>query len=346
MDELTAQFIGPAAEDFPTSPLYRALRPVVAAQPRMLGILAGRQPGQQAPYLFFAAVHHILLGGADHPLRAYFPSLVGDAARSPDTAGPALIEFCRRYEAELAEIVSTRLVQTNVVRRVIGLRHALALVAETYPTVHLVEVGASAGLHLGVDRYRYRLADRSYGPKAAAVTVDSLWRGDGPAPTLGPIPAITSRTGVDLRPIDATDTEQRRWLRALVWPENVGDAALLEAALADAAKNPPRIVAGDAIEVLPDLGRSLPSGEPCVVYHAATRMHVPAERRGAFDAAIDGLAERGPLVHVWQEPDPHAGDAFDGRPLLCMHTGREPTRPLVRMAGHGQWLDSPDTARS
>ena len=86
MDPMAAvaeQFVSAAAEDFPTSPLYQALKPIVARQPAILELLTHRRAGQQAPYLFFGAVPHLLLGGCQHPLREFFPSIVGDRCRRP-----------------------------------------------------------------------------------------------------------------------------------------------------------------------------------------------------------------------------------------------------------------------
>lgn len=80
--------------------------------------------------------------------------------------------------------------------------------------------------------------------------------------------------------------------------------------------------------------------EPRVVFHAATRMHVPADRRTAFDRAIDSVGDHGPLFHVWLEPDhvPHHGDVPD-RPALRLHgPAGGASQPLVQLAGHGQWL--------
>jgi len=345
MDERAAvaeEFVGARAEDFPTSPLYRALRPVVAEQPEILDMLGHRWAGQQAPYLFFGAVHYLVLGGAEHPLRDFFASVVKDAARSPEEAGPALIDFCDTYRPELNQLIRTRLVQTNSVRRAVGLRYALAVIAQSCnQPVHLVEVGASAGTLLHVDRYRFRIGARSFGPADAPVAIDSDWRGNGPVPDLSIIPAIASRTGVDLHPVDVTRPHERAWLRALVWPESFADAGLLDAALTSLAADPPRLIAGDGIDVCPDLGRQLPSGEPRVVFHAATRMHVPPDRRAAFDQAIDSMGEHGPLFHVWLEPGhvPHEGDTADDRRVLRFHgPGTGGTQPLVQIAGHGQWL--------
>lgn len=346
LEPLSAQFDGPLAERFPTSPLYNVLRHTVAAQPEILQMLIHRRPGQQAPYLFFGAVQYLLLRGVPHPLRTFYPSVVGPQSREPEQAGPALIDFCRTYRDELEQQIRTRLVQTNVVRRVIGLRIALAEVAKTAPgPIHLIEVGASAGVHLHVDRYRYLIGDRTYGQPGARVTVDSRWIGAHPPPDLDPVPPIATRVGIDLNPVPATDADQRRWLRALVWPENQADAHLLEAALTSLAADPPAIIAGDAIEVCPTLGRDLPRGEPRIVFHAATRMHVPAGRRAAFDEAIDSVGDGGPLFHAWHEPAtaPHDRYVADGRPVLVMHgPGRNQAEPLVQIDGHGQWVAALD----
>jgi len=60
---------------FVTSPLYRSLCRTVAQDRPLLELLAQRRAGQQASYLFFGAVHYLLLGGAQHPLGAYYPSV-------------------------------------------------------------------------------------------------------------------------------------------------------------------------------------------------------------------------------------------------------------------------------
>ncbi|MEE6262390.1 DUF2332 domain-containing protein [Plantactinospora sonchi] len=340
---LSAHF-AESPEVFETSPLYRALCPVVAEEPEILDLLVHRRQGQQPSYLLFGAVHYLLLSGVPHPLRRFYPSLMGASAADPADAGPALLDFCRRYQDPVTEVIRTRLVQTNVVRRVVGLRYALWVVGQHCPgPVHLVEVGASAGIHLHVDRYRYAIGEHRFGPADAPLTVDSRWRGDSPPPDLDEVPRIASRTGVDLHPVDVTDVRDRRWLRALVWPEDRDAATLLEAALDSVAADPPTVIAGDAVDVCPRLGRSLPAGEPRVVFHAATRMHVPAVRRAAFDRAIDSIGDDGPLYHVWQEPPsaPHHGLVVAREELAFHGPELEVAVPLLRADGHLRWLAPP-----
>jgi hypothetical protein len=88
-----------------------------------------------------------------------------------------------------------------------------------------------------------------------------LWRAAGVRPCAGctwPLPDLDVPPGwracwvsTSIRSTYATPT--RRWLEALVWPENHRQRALLSAALADAAADPPTVRAGDAIDLLPGI---------------------------------------------------------------------------------------------
>lgn len=322
---------------FTTSPLYRSICGTVARDRPTLELLLHRRTGQQPSYLLFGAVHYLMLDGAEHPLREFYPSLVDDAA-DPEGAGPVFVDFCRAHRAAMEGLIRTRLVQTNVVKRALGLMVALRAIGGDRP-VHLIEIGASAGIHLHFDRYRYRVGDRIFGRLDAPFTIESKWRGGSPPPDLRELPPIASRVGIDLNPVDPTDADQRLWLRALVWPEDRHKAELLEAALRTVAGDPPRILVGDAIDVCPAL--PLPPGEPRLVFHAATRMHVPENRRALFDQAIDALGEDGPLYHAWLEPAfaPHHRRPSARPEALTMHgPGDGSSAPLMLLDGHVDWM--------
>lgn len=345
IEALAWHFRSAATAVFGTSPLYQALCPVVAEDQQLLELLTRRRPGQQASFLLFGAVHNLLLDGADHRLRAYYPSVVPESepVRDPADAGPVFIDFCREFRAPLEDLIRTRLVQSNVVRRTIGLRYALWAVGQRCDgPVHLIEVGASAGLLMNVDRYRYLIGDREFGAPDAPVALDSRWRGTDPVPDLDEVPLIASRVGVDLHPIDLADGRERQWLRALMWPEQRTAAAILEAAIDQARKAPFTIITGDVVDVCPALIRDLPAGEPRVVFHAATRMHVPEERREAFDKAIDALGTTGPLFHVWLEPPNAQHHRFPvaEQGVMAMHgPGDDVATALARVDGHLHWIE-------
>lgn len=287
------------AGEFKSSPLYQALGTVVANDVALLRLAARAGAGQYPTFLFFAAVHYLLLAGADHELARFYPSIAGADALPPGEAGPALGSFCAAFEPEITALLETRLVQTNVVKRSLALRLGLAAIGRRVAApVHLIEIGASAGVHLRCDRYGYHLGGRHFGDLRSPVQISARWHGDRAVPDLDAVIPLASVTGIDLHPLDARADADRRWLEALIWPENRHEADLLHRALAVVAADPPPIRAGDAIAVCPALAADLPPGEPRVVFLAATRLHVPADRRDAFDAAIASLGRNAPLYWV------------------------------------------------
>ncbi len=329
--------------EFSTSPLYRALSRTVARTGQLLDLAARGRPGQYPTFLFFGAVHLLLLRGADHPLARYYPSLTGDRALPADEAGPALVSFGEKFAPELDAIISTRLVQTNHVQRALALRLGLSMIAPAVAgPVHLIEVGTSAGLNLRFGRYGYRLNGGTYGAVASPVQLTAEVHGGAPPPDLDVQPAIASVRGVDLSPIDVRDPDARAWLEALVWPENHHQRALLRQAMAEVAADPPTIWAGDAVDVLPRLAGELPPGQTRVVFHAATRLHVPRDRRDAFDAAIRSVSATGPMwwlsVEGAPKPDPRPQPARRGAALSL----RDPdgaAHLLAVVDGHLAWIE-------
>ncbi|MCO5991378.1 DUF2332 domain-containing protein [Actinoallomurus spadix] len=337
-DDDLARLFEASPSMFATSPLYGRLGAVVAADERLLAIAAEARPGQLPSNLLFAAVHYLLLRDPSHELAAWYRT--AGAAREPQgDPGPAFTDFCLTRRADLVALMHDRLVQTNVVKRATVLRLGLALVARlTDEPVTLIEVGCSAGLLLRFDEYRYDLGGRTWGSPASPVEIRTRWQGAAQAPDLGPLPVIADRVGVDLHPVDVTDPDERLWLRALIWPENRAQADLQDAALRVVAADPPRTVTGDAVEVLPRLVAEVPGDTPVVVFHAATRLHVAADRRPRFDDAIKAVGRTHRLFHLSLEAAPDLGPvAF----ALRLRHGDGPERLVAVADGHAEWITDP-----
>ncbi len=318
---------------FATSPLYGRLGPVVAADERLLAIAAQARSGQVASNMLLAAVHYLLLRDPGHELAAWYPSVGGGATGDP---GPAFTAFCLEHREEIIGLLRRRLVQTNVVKRSSALRLGMAEVASlTSEPVTLVEVGCSAGAHLRFDEYRYEIGGRTWGRAESPVVVRTRWRGEGPPPDLDRLPVIAGRYGIDLSPIDVADPDERLWLRALIWPENGVQAVIQEEALRVVAADPPPMIAGDAVEVLPEVVAGIPRGTPVVVFHAATRMHVPAGRREAFDAVIAGIARDYRLFHLSFEASRQVES-----PNFALELRHDDVavRTLAVGDGHAEWI--------
>ncbi|MGO9971751.1 MAG: DUF2332 domain-containing protein [Solirubrobacteraceae bacterium] len=324
---------------FADSPLYQVLCRAVVGNEALLDLAAHTRPGQQPANMLMAATHLIVLERPEHPFARFFPSVSGGQAEPPQQAGVEFAAFCAEHRDTIARVLRERLVQTNAPGRAVAIRLALTEVARrVVGPVTFLDVGSSAGIQLRFDRWAAQIAGRRFGPADAPLVLRCEWRAKHPPPDLDALPAIRARLGVDLAPVDATDPDQRRWLQALVWPEHRDRLAQLTTALSLVATDPPTIVAGDAIDLLPQLAADwLADDIPVVVFHAMVRMHVPADRRAAFDAAITALGDHRRLLHVSLERATSPSAANDA-PVLTLRDSRGPARDLALAHGHGHWI--------
>lgn len=93
------------------------------------------------------------------------------------------------------------------------------------------------------------------------------------------LPTVAYRTGIDLAPIEVRDEKAILWLRALIWPEHIDRAHLLEKAVELARLDPPTIITGDASILLPDVLSHVPTDSVLCVYHSYTLNQCPAPTR-------------------------------------------------------------------
>ena len=155
-----------------------------------------------------------------------------------------------RHAEFLRGFVRKHRVQTNEVQRSWVLL-PLFLHAVGSADVHVVELGASAGLNLVWDRWRYRYAAGEWGPDGAMLTLAGEERRTVPAALLAERPRIRSRLGIDLDPIDVCTDEGARLLRSFIWAGQDDRLARLDRAIEALRADPPAVVRGDAAEVLP-----------------------------------------------------------------------------------------------
>ena len=327
-------------EWFHGAPLYQALARMVAGDDALLDLAAATRPGQQPPNMLFGAVHLIVLRNPGLPFARFFASVRGDDAEPPAGAVAEFTAFCAEHRDEIAQTLRTRLVQTNVPGRGAALRLAMATIAgRSERPLSLIEVGPSAGIQLRFDRWAVHTAGARFGPPDAPLVLTPQWRAPDPPPDLDALPSITQRVGVDLHPVDASDPDERAWQEALVWPDHRDRFVALRTALDAVAADPPEIIQGDAIELLPRLAAErLGAGEPVVVFHALVRIHVPRERLTAFDAAIDALGAQRRLFHVSLEPAPWESERRDGV-VLRVSDSAGPDVEVAMVEGHGRWIE-------
>lgn len=322
------------------SPLYAELAYAVSESPELLALAAHTQPHQPPPNMLFGAVQYLLLQGVAHPLAAHYPIVSGRPRPMAPAAGD-FRDFCRTHAGEVVELLRTRRTQTNVVRRCTCLVPAFSVVSkETHGRpLHLVDLGASAGLNLNFDRYgvRYTRGGRDilrWGDAGAVVQLDAELRGDG-LPALEAHIAVGGRVGVDLDPIDALDPEALLWLRALIWPEHVERHQRLVDAAEELRAHPVKLREGDAVEALPHLLAEAPEDEALTVYTTMALYQFPRAARERLETALIAASRSRPVWRV----------ALEGVDVVKLTLTRyrdgsaAPTELLATASPHGWWLE-------
>jgi hypothetical protein len=320
------------------SPLYERLARYVATRSSLRRMLGAAPPRQRRATLFFAAVHDVVLEQGDR-----YP---------PD--GPTLEAFCSANLRAIMERIATRRTQTNEVARSAQLVPALAIVAALAgrpPSI--LEVGASAGLNLRFDdyRYTYRTADRAVdvGNGRALVHVEVAFEGDSRVIPAA-LPIVGERIGLDAHPVDVTDPGQRRWLRACVWAdENDRDRRLL-AAMEQARRDPPTVMRGDAVADIDRVAAQLPSEVPLVVAHQVLMGYLSNAARARFRRKVLRLGRRRRVYWLFAESPAAvqtlagvAAPPWDGHiqhTLVLMDLTSDPPQSTVLALAdpHGGWL--------
>lgn len=245
-----------ADETAATSPVWERLCRWIADTPQVHERL-GALPGEaRQPNRFLAAVRYL---------------------DGPTEPGPTFLAWFEQEWPQVEELVLTRTTQTNEPGRTAVTAQVLASLPQ--PVV-LLELGASAGLCLLPDRYA-----------AAGLLFPCEVSGRSPGDPADLV--VAGRLGVDRNPLDVTDQDTRRWLRALVWPGEEDREERLAAALDIAAEDPPEVRAADLTraphEVIADLLGELrhthPEATP-VVLHSAFLAYLDRPGREAVVAAI------------------------------------------------------------
>ena len=308
------------------SALYVQLCEVVANSEELLRII-NRVDNWPRQNVFFAAVHCLLMRGEGLELARFYPSLTDDPEPLDEVGGP-FEEFAVSHEAEIVDLGTTRYTQTNECRRCVALLPAIWMTGVS--RFHLVDLGASAGLNLLIDHYRYRWNGIGWGPDSP-VTLTTELRGAEPFPREI---EVLSRIGLDLNPIDPSDTEGRLWLEALVWPEHRERRQRLRAALEFASTVDIRFVAGSALETLGEILDRLPDREPAVVINSFTLNQFTRGARDDVDRIVDRYRKGRQIVRVAFE---HRARA-DRWPKISIDVG---SGEYVVGHGHphGEWLD-------
>ena len=280
-----------------TSPLYERVAFALSESDEALRAMQAAPASKRRPAVILAALHDLALAGRAPALAAAYAAADGDAAAA------AAIDTLLRMTDSVVAVAMRRRLRANEAGRCAVLYPAIAEAARRAgaQAAGLIDVGCSAGLNLNVDRVGITYSNgQSLGDPSSAVQLPCSVVGDRPIPAQ-PMPEVVVRVGVDLDPLDVTDADDARWLRACLPPDQPERAARLEAELALADAAPPLLLRGDAVELLPDAFARVPADALAVVTTTWTLSRFPPESRLRFLHRLEQAAAGRPVVWVSAE---------------------------------------------
>jgi hypothetical protein len=282
-------------------------------------------------------VHRRVLAGLEPALAAHYPSTDGDG--DAEAAVAPLLAVLETQTDELGEGL-TRPPQTNEVGRAAPLVGALwHLQSIRALPVRLFEIGASAGLNLLADRFRFETEGHVSGPAESPVVFRDAWR--GATPSAGLQLDVVERLGCDRSPVDPVSDDGALTLMSYVWPDQAERLDRLRGALALAREVPVHVAresAGDFVAALEPV-----EGTWTVVWHSVMWMYLEEGERETVLAQLDRAGaeagERSPLAHIGLEAPgltPKSGNAFE---VSVRTWPGGPERVLGHAPAHGLPVD-------
>jgi hypothetical protein len=290
----------------------------LAGDPR-IGELVESPPRWDAPLRLLAALHRLVLEG-----RAGWDDVSDTLEREAD--------FLRDYVGHVE-------IQTNEVQRSWILLPCFLELARRSGTAvfDLVELGASAGLLLFWDRYRYRYRAGEWGPSDAPLELAGEERGEVPGDLLRLKPRLRRRVGIDLRPLDLRRADDLLLLKSFVWAGQEDRLARLDAAAEAVVEDPPELVEGDFVELLPRELARRDEGALMVVLNSAALGYVDEAGRQAVRDALQRAGADGPLAYLTATEPADGSDNYWGLAVELWPGGAR--RELAHADFHGAWLN-------
>jgi hypothetical protein len=300
------------------APRYSEICAQLADSPDVADIIEA-PPRWDAPLRLMSGLHYLVLAGE---------ATWDDVPRA-----------LREHRDVLRRFVAEQAVQTNEVQRCWMLLPCFLEVARRYDAtaIDVVELGTSAGLNLGWDRFHYRYGAGEWGPADAPLELTGEERRPVPDELFRLSPAVRDRVGVDLNPLDVTTDRDARLLKSFVWLDQTDRLARLDRAIAVARANPPTLIRGDIAEVLPELLDTGRDDTLMIVWQTAVLGYLPPDRRRAVFDALAAAGESRPLAFVGTTTANDGSHLYYGLTIQTWPGGER--EQLAYADFHGAWID-------
>ncbi len=322
-----------------SSELYYRLSIQIANDYELLNVAASARQGQPIPNIFLAAVHYLLLKNKEEQLAKYYPSI--QRKRIKEFPFDLFKVFCLDSENEIRKIISTKIVQTNVISRCAYLMPIFSkLIADEGRPTTLIDIGTSAGLTLNFDKYEYWYNDQKVIGDSNVLVKSKII--ESPIPKIFPITQPLQKVGIDQNLIDLTDEDETTWLKALVWPDQLGRSVALDEALKMRKSEEVNFVQADSVSDFEREILKVDSRENLIVYATHVLYQFPQARKDEFYAMLDRVGQIRDFYFLSVESIKSILVKYHSKEtvieLTCYKKKQKAVRLLAETNGHGDWI--------
>lgn len=320
--------------------IYIGLSENILKDVELLNLSGNVRKGQLAPNIFFAAIQYLLLNGYDHDLRKFYNVRQPQKSLQEDPF-PYLKSFCKLYEKDLKALISTRLVQTNEVSRSANLPFCIirSLWNEELSSVHFIDVGASIGFNLFWDKYSY-----DYGGhgkifnKNSELKIKCELKNENKSFSVEgkKLPLVIERVGIDIDPPRINDQNSMRWIKSLIPPDDYKRHKLFDLAFTVAQQMKPKILAGDARVLFPQIISKYKDRIPALAFFSYSANQIFSK---GLDDLLALLKTCSKIRPVYSIVIGFFGDEFPRIELIKCCNGRLTRKIMGHCDMYCEWID-------
>ena len=249
------------------------------------------------------ALHNAVLTGKSEALAEVYPAEGRDW--DMEIVWPVADDFLINNQAWLMDFIQMP-PQTNETRRAFMMLMGLKEIARRFERpVHLLELGASAGLNQNFDAFYYDAGSWQWGDATSPMKVTTQW--NGPAPDLSAPLLIHERKACDQNPLDLSDMTTRLRVKSYIWADQPERLARFDAAADIAIARHTKVEKADAADWIERELAARPDGMTTVVFHSVFFQYPPIEIRNRITQTIEATGTSAttetPLVWLRYEPE-------------------------------------------
>ncbi len=321
------------------SELYYNLSNEISKDEDLLKIASFSRAGQPIPNIFLASIHYLLLKNSEGELAQYYPTV----SRKPTKQIPfSLFKcFCIGHETEIRKIISTKIVQTNVITRCAYLMPIFSkIVAEENKTTTIIDIGTSAGLTLNFDKYEYWYNEQKVFGESKVIIHSKII--DSAIPTIFKINQPITKIGIDQNIIDPTNGEEILWLKALIWADQLERYIAIDEALKlDGLKNINRVQGNSTQDIEKEISR-VEKDLNLIVYATHVLYQFSQEQKDEFYDMLKRIGKERNYYFLSVEGIKMLQERYNTKEIvveLTQYKNKQETKTfLAETNGHGNWI--------